>query len=197
MTEMADAASARLGGIDPVPADGALFPCCSSDSRRWSSASSMRVLPAASRSPERLAHRGVGGDLRGSAAGRVGIATVETEVARLSAACSNGPSTSRHSTSSGPTPSGRWGCCSSEAFSSAGFVAGLVLRPVRRISGDVAKEIEATDLSRRIELDGPEDELKRTGRHVRRDARPHRRCVRVATRVHPRGEPRAAQSPSR
>ncbi|GJM38928.1 MAG: sensor protein CutS [Acidimicrobiales bacterium] len=39
------------------------------------------------------------------------------------------------------------------------FVAGLVLRPVRRIS-DVAKEIEATDLSRRIELDGPEDELK-------------------------------------
>ncbi len=39
------------------------------------------------------------------------------------------------------------------------FVAGLVLRPVGRIT-DVAKEIEATDLSRRIELDGPEDELK-------------------------------------
>lgn len=40
------------------------------------------------------------------------------------------------------------------------FVAGLVLRPVGRITG-VAREIEATDLSRRIELDGPDDELKR------------------------------------
>lgn len=39
------------------------------------------------------------------------------------------------------------------------FVAGLVLRPVRRIT-DVAKEIGATDLSRRIELNGPDDELK-------------------------------------
>lgn len=39
------------------------------------------------------------------------------------------------------------------------FVAGLVLRPVGRITS-VAKEIEATDLSRRIELDGPDDELK-------------------------------------
>lgn len=39
------------------------------------------------------------------------------------------------------------------------FVAGLVLRPVGRITG-VAKEIEATDLSRRIDLDGPDDELK-------------------------------------
>jgi signal transduction histidine kinase len=40
------------------------------------------------------------------------------------------------------------------------FVAGLVLRPVGRITG-VAREIGATDLSRRIELDGPDDELKR------------------------------------
>jgi signal transduction histidine kinase len=39
------------------------------------------------------------------------------------------------------------------------FVAGIVLRPVGRITG-VAKEIEATDLSRRIDLDGPDDELK-------------------------------------
>ena len=39
------------------------------------------------------------------------------------------------------------------------FVAGLVLRPVGRITA-VAKEIEATDLSRRIDLDGPDDELK-------------------------------------
>ncbi|MEZ5243541.1 MAG: ATP-binding protein [Acidimicrobiales bacterium] len=39
------------------------------------------------------------------------------------------------------------------------FVAGMVLRPVGRITG-VAKEIEATDLSRRINLDGPDDELK-------------------------------------
>jgi len=39
------------------------------------------------------------------------------------------------------------------------FVAGLVLRPVGRITA-VAKDIEGTDLSRRIELDGPDDELK-------------------------------------
>ncbi len=39
------------------------------------------------------------------------------------------------------------------------FVAGLVLRPVGRITS-VARDIEATDLSRRIELHGPDDELK-------------------------------------
>lgn len=39
------------------------------------------------------------------------------------------------------------------------FVAGLVLRPVGRITS-VAQEISGTDLSRRIELDGPDDELK-------------------------------------
>ena len=39
------------------------------------------------------------------------------------------------------------------------FVAGIVLRPVGRIT-EVAKEIEATDLSRRIALNGPDDELK-------------------------------------
>lgn len=39
------------------------------------------------------------------------------------------------------------------------FVAGLVLRPVGRITS-VAREISGTDLSRRIELDGPDDELK-------------------------------------
>lgn len=39
------------------------------------------------------------------------------------------------------------------------FVAGIVLRPVGRITG-VAREIQATDLSRRIDLDGPDDELK-------------------------------------
>ncbi|MEM8707411.1 MAG: ATP-binding protein [Actinomycetota bacterium] len=40
------------------------------------------------------------------------------------------------------------------------FVAGLVLRPVGRITA-VAREISGTDLSRRIELEGPDDELKR------------------------------------
>ncbi len=39
------------------------------------------------------------------------------------------------------------------------FVAGIVLRPVGRITG-VARDIQATDLSRRIQLDGPDDELK-------------------------------------
>ena len=39
------------------------------------------------------------------------------------------------------------------------FVAGLVLRPVGRITS-VAREISGTDLSRRIELEGPDDELK-------------------------------------
>jgi signal transduction histidine kinase len=38
-------------------------------------------------------------------------------------------------------------------------VAGRVLRPIGRITS-VAREIQATDLSRRIELPGPEDELK-------------------------------------
>lgn len=39
-------------------------------------------------------------------------------------------------------------------------VAGRVLRPIERIS-DVARDIQATDLSRRIALDGPDDELTR------------------------------------
>jgi signal transduction histidine kinase len=40
------------------------------------------------------------------------------------------------------------------------FVAGIVLRPVERITR-VAREIQATDLSRRINLRGPNDELRR------------------------------------
>ncbi len=40
------------------------------------------------------------------------------------------------------------------------LVAGRVLAPVDRITG-VAREIEASDLGRRIALDGPDDELKR------------------------------------
>jgi signal transduction histidine kinase len=39
------------------------------------------------------------------------------------------------------------------------FAAGRVLRPVDRITG-VARDIQATDLSRRIDLDGPDDEMK-------------------------------------
>lgn len=39
------------------------------------------------------------------------------------------------------------------------FVAGIVLRPVGRITG-VARDIQATDLSRRIRLEGRDDELK-------------------------------------
>jgi signal transduction histidine kinase len=38
-------------------------------------------------------------------------------------------------------------------------IAGRVLRPIGRITS-VARDIQATDLSRRIELPGPEDELK-------------------------------------
>lgn len=38
-------------------------------------------------------------------------------------------------------------------------VAGKVLRPIERIT-DVARDIQATDLSRRIRLRGPDDELK-------------------------------------
>ena len=38
------------------------------------------------------------------------------------------------------------------------LVAGYVLRPIERIT-DVAREISATDLSRRIDLKGPDDEL--------------------------------------
>ncbi len=39
------------------------------------------------------------------------------------------------------------------------FLAGIVLRPIERIT-NVAKEIQATDLSRRINLGGPPDELR-------------------------------------
>lgn len=39
-------------------------------------------------------------------------------------------------------------------------MSGRVLKPVAEITG-VAREIQASDLSRRISLDGPEDELKR------------------------------------
>lgn len=39
------------------------------------------------------------------------------------------------------------------------FVSGRVLRPIGQIT-DVAKEIQATDLSQRIELGGPHDELR-------------------------------------
>lgn len=39
------------------------------------------------------------------------------------------------------------------------IVAGRVLRPIGRITG-VAREIQATDLSRRIDLGGPNDELR-------------------------------------
>ena len=41
-------------------------------------------------------------------------------------------------------------------------VAGRVLRPIGRITA-VARDIQATDLSRRIELPGPDDELKQLG----------------------------------
>ena len=40
------------------------------------------------------------------------------------------------------------------------LVAGQALRPVERI-GDVAREIQSTDLSRRIRLGGTDDEFKR------------------------------------
>jgi signal transduction histidine kinase len=43
------------------------------------------------------------------------------------------------------------------------FFAGRALRPVDRISA-VAREIEATDLSRRLRIDGPDDELTRMAR---------------------------------
>jgi signal transduction histidine kinase len=39
------------------------------------------------------------------------------------------------------------------------WVSGLVVAPIRRITG-VARQIQATDLSRRIDLDGPNDELR-------------------------------------
>ena len=42
------------------------------------------------------------------------------------------------------------------------IMSGRVLRPVGEITG-VAREIQASDLSRRIDLTGPDDELKRLG----------------------------------
>jgi len=45
------------------------------------------------------------------------------------------------------------------SFAVGWFTAGRVLRPIGRIT-QVAKEIQATDLSRRIDLGGPQDELR-------------------------------------
>ena len=45
------------------------------------------------------------------------------------------------------------------SFGVGWLVAGYVLRPIGRITG-VAREIPATDLSRRIDLGGPDDELR-------------------------------------
>ena len=58
----------------------------------------------------------------------------------------------------------RWSLLALTAGAVAGvgvgwFAAGRVLRPVDRITG-VARDIQATDLSRRIALDGPDDEMK-------------------------------------
>ena len=76
------------------------------------------------------------------------------------------------------------------------FVSGLVLRPVGRITG-VAREIEATDLSRRIELEGPDDELKQLadtfdGMLERIDD-----AFESPAGVHPRSQSRASQSSGR
>lgn len=46
------------------------------------------------------------------------------------------------------------------AFGSSWWVAGLALKPVHRMT-TVARDITASDLSRRISLPGPDDELKR------------------------------------
>jgi signal transduction histidine kinase len=54
------------------------------------------------------------------------------------------------------------GCCSWPASGVGWVVAGRVLRPIGRITS-VARDIQATDLSRRIELPGPDDELKQLG----------------------------------
>ncbi len=45
------------------------------------------------------------------------------------------------------------------SFAIGWWLAGRVLRPVRRLT-ETAREISATDLSRRIALDGPHDELR-------------------------------------
>ena len=48
------------------------------------------------------------------------------------------------------------------AFGAGWIISGRVLRPVGQITR-VAREIQASDLSRRIHLEGPDDELKRLG----------------------------------
>jgi HAMP domain-containing protein len=53
------------------------------------------------------------------------------------------------------------------------IVAGRVLRPLRTIT-TAALDISATNLHERLALDGPNDELKELGRHLRRAASPTR-----------------------
>ena len=71
-------------------------------------------------------------------------------------------------------------------------LSGRALRPVGAIAR-TAREIQATDLSRRIRLDGPQDELRDLGRHHRLHARPARRRVPRPAPAHRRRLARAAQ----
>ena len=100
--------------------------------------------------------------------------------------------TSGRSTGSARTRSPRSGCSSWPASASAGWWPAVCWRPIGRITG-VARDIQATDLSRRIALRGPDRRAAGPGRHVRRDARPHRRRVRGPAPLHPGGVARAAQ----
>ena len=100
-------------------------------------------------------------------------------------------------------PAARSSCCAATRFGALGLlflaslgvgwvVAGRVLAPIDRITG-VARDIQATDLSRRIALAGPARRAEGPGRHLRRDARPARRRVREPAALHPGGVARAAQ----
>ena len=99
----------------------------------------------------------------------------------------------RRSTSCAPTRSPRSARCSSPASASAGSWPAACCDPIGRITG-VARDIQATDLSRRIALQRPDDELQRARRHVRRHARPaRRRPSRSQRQFIQEASPRAAQ----
>ena len=73
------------------------------------------------------------------------------------------------------------------------LIAGRALRPLRTIT-NAAREISASNLHRRLALDGPDDELKQLGDDVRRAPRPARGLLRGAAAVRRERLARAAHA---
>ena len=75
-------------------------------------------------------------------------------------------------------------------------MSGRVLKPVEEIT-EVARDIQASDLSRRIAWQGPDDELDQVGEHLRRDARAFGPCLLQPAPIPCRHQSRPSHAPGR